>query len=300
MSPPRTGASSSADTREGEGARGAVRVSVEGGVATLTLDRPGSLNALTVATFRELRDLFRALGQEHVDDNGDAQVQSPGRGDGFGDVRAVLLTGAGDGFCSGADVEVLGTLLGKSGAEILAVARLANETVLAMRQLRKPIIAAVNGVAVGAGAALALAADFRIASEQARFGFVFSRLGLSGAEMGCTWLLPRLIGHARATELLMLGDIIDAPTAERYGLVSQVVPHGELARVTGELATRLASGPTFAYGMTKLMLDRDAGVGLAEALEAEAHVQQICSESQDFRAAYRALQRKRRPRFSGR
>jgi enoyl-CoA hydratase/carnithine racemase len=271
------------------------RLEIERGIATLTLDRPERLNALTFDAFRELRDVFRSLGQEPV---GPAARERAGEGE---LVRAVIMTGTGAGFCSGGDIdEVIGRLTSMGGAELLAFARLAGEVVLAVRRLHKPVIAAVNGVAVGAGAALALAADIRIASALARFGFSFSRVGLSGAEMGCTWLLPRIVGLGRASEILLTGDIIDAFTAERYGLVSKVVPAENLLRTATEMAIKLAAGPTFAHGMTKEMLDREAHLDLEAALAAEAQAQQICVQSHDFREAYRALTRKRRPRFQGR
>jgi enoyl-CoA hydratase/carnithine racemase len=266
---------------------------VSEGVATLTLDRAETLNALTLGTYRELRDTFYALQDDPL---------TPGpAAERAGAVRAVILTGAGAGFCSGADIDELIAQLTRMGtADILAFARLCGETVLAMRRLRKPIIAAINGVAVGAGAALAIAADIRVASDLARFGFIFPRMGLSGAEMGTTWLLTRIVGLGRATELLLTGDIIDVYAAERHGLVSRVVPGEQLMPVARELATRLAAGPTFAHGMTKEMLEREAHMDLTSALAAEAQAQQICTQSLDFREAYRAIVRQRRPRFQGR
>ncbi len=269
------------------------KVEVSDGVATLTLDRAETLNALTLNTYRELRDTFNALQDDPLAAGPTAERAAS--------VRAVILTGAGAGFCSGADIDELIAQLTRMGtADILAYARLCGETVLAMRRLRKPIIAAINGVAVGAGAALAIAADIRVASDLARFGFIFPRMGLSGAEMGSTWLLPRIIGLGRATELLLTGDIIDVYAAERSGLVSRVVPGEQLMPVARELATRLAAGPTFAHGMTKEMLEREAHLDLASALAAEAHAQLICTQSLDFREAYRAIVRQRRPRFQGR
>lgn len=266
---------------------------VSEGVATVTLDRADKLNALTLQTYRELRDLFHALQEDPL-------VPGPAT-DRATAVRAVIITGAGAGFCSGADIdEFIGQLTRMSAADILALARLCGETVLAMRRLRKPIIAAVNGVAVGAGAALAVAADIRIASDLARFGFIFARMGLSGAEMGTTWLLPKIVGLGRATELLLTGDIIDVYTAERQGLVNRVVPGEQLLTTARELAIRLAAGPTFAYGMTKEMLEREAEMNLTSALAAEAQAQLICTQSLDFREAYRAIVRQRRPRFQGR
>ena len=269
-----------------------LRIEIAEGIATLTLDRSETLNALTMATFRELRDLFRSL----QDDPFGTQTESVAPA-----VRAVIITGAGAGFCSGADIdELIGQVTRMGNADILAFVRLCGELILAMRRLRKPIIAAVNGVAVGAGAALALASDIRIASDLARFGFIFPRMGLSGAEMGTTWLLPRIVGLGRASELLLTGDIIDVHTAERYGLVNRVVSTEELLPAAKELASRLVAGPTFAHGMTKEMLEREAQLDLDAALAAEAQAQQICAQSVDFREAYRALVRQRRPRFTGR
>jgi len=273
----------------------ALRVEVSEGIATLTLDRTETLNALTMDTFRRLRDTFRSFQDDPFGD-----PAAPGHAAAPA-VRAVILTGAGAGFCSGADIdELLGQVTRMGNADVLAFVRLCGELILAMRRLRKPIIAAVNGVAVGAGAALALASDLRIASDLARFGFIFPRMGLSGAEMGTTWLLPRIVGLGRASELLLTGEIIDVHAAERYGLVNRVVPGEQLLGAARELALKLISGPTFAHGMTKEMLEREGQMDLESALAAEAQAQQICSQSIDFREAYRALLRQRRPRFQGR
>jgi len=270
-----------------------LRIEISEGIATLTLDRAETLNALTMDTFRELRDLFRAFQ--------DDPFGQPSASGAAAAVRAVIITGAGAGFCSGADIdELIGQVTRMGNADILAFVRLCGEMILAMRRLRKPIIAAVNGVAVGAGAALAVASDIRIASDLARFGFIFPRMGLSGAEMGSTWLLPRIVGLGRASELLLTGDIIDVRTAERYGLVNRVVTAEQLMPAARELALRLIAGPTFAHGMTKEMLEREAQLDLDSALAAEAQAQQICAQSVDFREAYRALVRQRRPRFTGR
>ena len=270
-----------------------LRVEISEGIATLTLDRPDSLNAMTMETFRDLRDTFRSLQ--------DDPFGAPSGGTPADAVRAVILTGAGSGFCSGADIDdLLGKVTRMGNADTLAFIHLGSEMILAMRRLRKPIIAAVNGVAVGAGAALALASDIRIASDLARFGFIFARIGLSAAEMGVTWLLPRIVGSGRASELLLGGDIIDVYTAERYGLVNKVVPSEQLLQTARDFALKLVKGPTFAHGITKEMLERESQMDLESALAAEAHAQQICSQSIDFREAYRALTRQRRPRFQGR
>lgn len=269
------------------------RLNISEGVATLTLDRADTLNALTLDTYRELRDTFLDLQDDPLAATPVAERAAA--------VRAVILTGAGAGFCSGADIdELIGQLTRLGSADILAFTRLCGELVLAMRGLRKPIIAAVNGVAVGAGAALAVAADIRVASDLARFGFIFPRMGLSGADMGTTWLLPRIVGLGRATELLLTGDIIDVYAAERHGLVTHVVPGEQLMTTARDLALRLAGGPTFAHGVTKEMLDREAHMDLPSALAAEAQAQLICTQSLDFREAYRAIVRQRRPRFQGR
>lgn len=271
----------------------ALRVEISDGIATLTLDRPETLNALTMDTFRDLRDTFRSFQDDPF---GAPSADTPAAL-----VKAVILTGAGAGFCSGADIDdLLGKVTRMGNADTLAFIHLGSELILAMRRLRKPIIAAVNGVAVGAGAALALASDIRIASDLARFGFIFARMGLSAAEMGTTWLLPRIVGLGRASELLLGGDIIDVYTAERYGLVNRVVPGEQLLATAREFALKLVRGPTFAHGMTKEMLERESQLDLESALAAESQAQQICSQSVDFREAYRALVRQRRPRFQGR
>jgi enoyl-CoA hydratase/carnithine racemase len=237
------------------------------GVAVVTFNRPETLNALTFSGYRALRDTFRGFAGE------------PG-------VRAVVLTGAGQGFCSGGDRrEIVAALADMSGDELLAFTRLTGDAVLAIRELEKPVVAAVGGAAVGAGAVLALAADFRVASERARFGFVFSKLALSGADMGAAWLLPRVVGLARATELLMLGDVIDGAVANAFGLVSHYVPHDDLATTARALAARLAAGPSEAHAVTKRMLNRELHMPLAEAIEAEAVAQAACMETEAFRAA---------------
>lgn len=252
------------------------------GVATITLDRPDVLNALTFDVYRELRDLFAAL--EHHEP-----------------ARAIVLTGAGRGFCSGGDVEsIIGELFKRDTKGLLEFTRLTGEVIRIMRTLRKPIIASLPGIAAGAGAVLALASDFRIGTPRARFAFLFVKVGLAGADMGAAFLLPRMIGLGRATELLMLGDTVDAQTAERYGLLNQVVPEEELRDVTRDLAERLARGPRFALAMTKEMLNRELSMDLEQAIEAEAQAQQICMQTTDFREAYEAFVAKREPKFEGR
>lgn len=228
-----------------------------GGVATLTLNRPEVMNALTFEVYAQLRDLFLEMRR---DDS----------------VRAVILTGAGDNFCSGGDVhEIIGELLTRDMREHLEFTRMTGAVVEHMRTLDKPIIAALNGMTAGAGAVLALASDLRIASERARFAFLFTRVGLTGADMGAGYLLPKVVGLGRALELLLLGDTIDAASAERYGLVNRVVPHTELLPTARQLAARLANSPTLAISMTKRMLNNELNMDLASAIEAEAQAQAL-------------------------
>jgi enoyl-CoA hydratase/carnithine racemase len=251
------------------------------GVATITLDRPEKLNALTFDVYRELTDLFARLQ--------DATV-----------VRSLVITGSGRAFCSGGDVhEIIGELVKYRARELLSFTRLTGELIRNMRRLRKPIVAAVNGVAAGAGAVIALASDLRVMSQSAKFAFLFVRVGLAGADMGAAFLLPRVIGLGRATELLMLGDSINAETAERIGLVNRVVPAEDVLREATALAERLAAGPGFAIGMTKELLNSELDMALDHAIEAEAQAQAICMHTQDFREAYQAFVDKRDPRFQG-
>ncbi len=250
------------------------------GIVTLTLDRPERLNALTFDVYRELTDTFRQLK-------------------GRGDVRCVVITGAGRGFCSGGDVnDIIGALFERDAAGLLEFTRMTCDLVAAMRELDAPIVAALNGTVAGAGAVIAMASDFRIASTAARIAFLFVKVGLSGADMGSCHLLPRLIGLGRATEMLMLGDFVTADEALRAGLYNRVVAPGELAETARELATRLASGPGFSIAMTKQMLNREMSVGLTEALEMEAQAQAICMGHPDYREAYEAFVAKRPPQFN--
>ena len=255
---------------------------VRDGVATLTFNRPDVLNALTFEVYAQLRDLFEAL---RYDD----------------EVKVVVLTGAGEGFCSGGDVqEIIGELLKRDLKAHLDFTRMTGAVVQNMRALDKPILAALNGTTAGAGAVLALASDLRIASERARFAFLFARVGLTGADMGAGYLLPRVVGLGRAFELLLLGDTIDAPAAERYGLVNRVVPHDELLPRTYEWARRLASGPTLALAMTKRMLNNELAMDFNSAIEAEAQAQALMLLGEDHRRFYEAFTQKQKPAFTGR
>ena len=255
---------------------------VSDGVATITLNRPEVMNALTFEVYAQLRDLFARL---RSDDS----------------VKVVILTGAGDQFCSGGDVhKIIGELLQRDLKGHLEFTRMTGAVVQNMRLLDKPIIAALNGMTAGAGAVLALASDLRVASERARFAFLFTGVGLTGADMGAGYLLPRVIGLGRASELLLLGDRIDATTAERYGLVNRVVPHEELLPAAQEWARRLAQGPTLAISMTKQMLNNELSMDLASAIEAEAQAQALLLMGDDHRRFYEAFKAKEKPTFTGR
>ena len=258
------------------------RYEVEDGVATITLDRPEKLNALTFEIYAQLRDLFEALRYDDA-------------------VRVVVLTGAGDAFSSGGDVqEIIGELLKRDLKGHLDFTRMTGAVVQHMRLLDKPILAALNGMTAGAGTVLALASDLRIASEKARIAFLFTRVGLTGADMGAGYLLPRIVGLGRAMELLLLGDTIDAATAERYGLVNRVVSHDEVMSVTMEWARRLAAGPTQALAMTKRMLNNEMNMDLVSAIEAEAQAQALLLLGDDHRAFYESFTAKQKPTFTGR
>jgi enoyl-CoA hydratase/carnithine racemase len=249
------------------------------GVATITLNRPERLNALTFEVYRELTDTFSAL--RHA-----------------GDVRAVVITGAGRAFCSGGDVhDIIGELFERDMQGLLEFTRMTCELVRNMRALPKPVIASLNGTTAGAGACIALASDIRIASPAAKIAFLFVRVGLSGADMGAAYLLPRLVGLARATEMLYTGDFTDAQEAERIGLYNRVVPAEELAAATRSMAERMARGPSFALAMTKEMLNREMEVSLDTALEWEAQAQATCMQHPDYREAYEAFVEKREPKF---
>ena len=209
------------------------------------------------------------------------------------------MTGEGRGFCSGGDVEaIIGELLTRDMQGLLSFTRLTGALVHAIRTLRKPVVAAINGVAAGAGAVIALACDFRIASDSASLAFLFTTVGLAGADMGAAYLLPRVIGVARATELLMLGDRVPADEALRLGLVTRVVAADALMAEARALAVRLAAGPSFALGMTKALLNQEQSMDLASAIEAEAQAQAICMQTPAFREAYEAFVARRKSAVS--
>jgi enoyl-CoA hydratase/carnithine racemase len=217
------------------------------------------------------------------------------------EVRAVVITGEGRGFCSGGSVhDIIGPLFEMDAVERMRFTRMTGALIGAIRALRKPVVAAVNGVAAGAGAVIALACDFRVMAAGAKIAFLFVKVGLAGADMGAAWLLPQVVGLGRANELLMLGEAVPAPRALEIGLTNRVVAVEQVLSESQALAARLAAGPSFALGMTKEMLNREPTMSLEEALEAEAQAQQICMDTRDFREAYEAFVAKREPKFEGR
>lgn len=251
----------------------------ETGVATLTLNRPDRLNALTFEVYAELTRVFRELDTE------------PG-------VRAIVITGQGRGFCSGGDVEdIIGKLFERDQQGLLEFTRLTCSLIAAMRRCRRPIVAALNGTVAGAGAVIATAADVRIAAESAKIAFLFTKVGLSGADMGIAWLLPRVIGFGRATELLMTGDFIAADEAHRIGLYNRVVKSEALESEARAFAEKLGRGPGFGIEMTKVLLNREASMDLASALDLEAEAQAACMLHPDFKEAYYAFTEKRPAKF---
>jgi enoyl-CoA hydratase/carnithine racemase len=255
---------------------------VDDGVATLTLDRPDKLNALTFDVYADLRDLI---------------IELPHRGD----VRVLVITGRGRGFCSGGDVEeIIGELQKMETAELLEFTRMTGAVVKALRECPVPVIAAVNGVAAGAGSVIALASDFRLMARSAKFAFLFTKVGLAGADMGSAYLLPRLVGLGRATELLMLGDKLEATRAEAIGLASQVVEDEELAATAQALARRLADGPALAYSTTKVLLTRELDMDLGASIELEAITQALLMTAKDHKEFYAAWTAGRSPHWTGR
>jgi enoyl-CoA hydratase/carnithine racemase len=257
-------------------------LSIADGVATVTLNRPEKLNALTFESYADLRDLLAEL---------------PLRGD----VRTLVITGAGRGFSSGGDVEeIIGQLLELESAELLEFTRMTGAVVKALRECPMPVIAAVNGVAAGAGSVIALASDFRLLARSASFAFLFTRVGLAGADMGSAYLLPRVVGLGRATELLILGDRVSAERAYEIGLATEVVEDEDLAATAQALARRLADGPAFAFATTKSLITRELDTGLGAAIELEAVTQALLMQSEDFGEFYDAWRESRKPEWKGR
>ena len=259
--------------------------SVEGRVATVTINRPERKNPLTFESYRELSETFHRL--RHVEE-----------------IKSIVITGAGENFCSGGDVhEIIGPLV-KMRQEgrmdrLLEFTRLTGELVRTMRHCPQPIVAAVDGICAGAGAILAMASDLRLGTPRSRVAFLFTRVGLSGADMGACAILPRIIGQGRASELLYTGRFMEAEEAERWGFFNRLVPPERLMDEAMGLARSIATGPTFAHAMTKRQLHHEWGLGLDEAIEAEAQTQAICMQTEDFARAYRAFAAKEKPVFEG-
>ena len=255
---------------------------VADGIATIRLNDPEHLNALTFETYGELEKIF-------VDLESDAAA------------KVVVLTGTGKGFCSGGSVtDIIGPLLKMKGDELYGFTRMTCNVVKNMRNLKKPIVAAVNGIAAGAGAMLMLASDLRIFSDKAKAAFLFVKVGLAGADMGALYLLPRIVGAGRAAELVYFGDAIDAQEAHRIGLANRVVPADKLLDEAYRLARRLRDGPLYALGVTKELLNYEANVNLDTALEMEAMAQARCMETPDFIEGYNAFIEKRPLQFNRR
>ncbi len=253
----------------------------DAGVATLTLNRPERKNPLTFDSYAELRDLFRALNSAT-------------------DVKTVVVTGAGGNFCSGGDVhEIIGPLTKMSMPEMLEFTRMTGDLVKSMRLCPQPIVAAIDGICAGAGAMMALAADMRLGTAQAKTAFLFTRVGLAGADMGACALLPRLIGQGRASELLFTGRAMNAQEGLQWGFFNALHEPDALLAAAQKLAAELASGPTFAHGMTKTMLHQEWAMTLDQAIEAEAQAQAICMQTKDFTRAYDAFAAKQKPAFMG-
>lgn len=255
---------------------------IDKGVATVTFDRPDKLNALTFDVYADLRDLVGEI--EHRDD-----------------VDVLVITGSGRGFCSGGDVEeIIGPLLDMSSRELLEFTRMTGAVVEGLRTVPMPVIAAVNGVAAGAGAVIALAADLRLLAESASFHFLFTKVGLAGADMGSAYLLPRVVGFGRATELLLLGEKATSEVCLSIGLASRVVADETLASESKRLARRLADGPTLAYGATKTLLSREQDMDLSSAIELETFTQALLMTTEDHAEFYKAFIGKRPPEWKGR
>lgn len=255
---------------------------VTDGVGTVTLSRPEKLNPLTFESYADLRDLMHELPHRE-------------------DVRVLVIRGEGKGFCGGGDVnEIIGELLKMDARDLMGFTKMTGEVIRAMREAPVPIIAAVHGIAAGAGSVVALAADFRVVSHSGRFAFLFTKVGLSGGDMGAAYLLPRVVGAGRATQLLMLGDTVDAQTADRYGLVSELVADEELPEAVRRLARRLADGPTLAYAQTKSLITRELDMPIGPAMELDAMTQALLMTTEDHAEFHAAFNAKRAPQWKGR
>ncbi len=258
------------------------RFEVSDGVATVTLNRPEKMNPLTFESYADLRDLLHELPHR-----GDSQV--------------LVIRGEGKGFCGGGDVnEIIGELIKMDAHDLIGFTRMTGEVIRAMRECPVPIVAGIQGIAAGAGSVIAIASDFRVVTRSAKFAFLFTKVGLSGGDMGAAYLLPRMVGAGRATELLMLGDTIDAETADRYGLVSQLVENDELDDAVSVLAHRLADGPALAYAQTKSLITRELDMPIGAAMELDAMTQALLMTTHDHAEFHAAFNEKRPPKWTGR
>ena len=258
------------------------RFEVSDGVATVTLDRPEKLNALTFEAYTDLRDLLHEL---------------PHRGD----THVLVIRGEGKGFCAGGDVnEIIGELIAMDAHDLMGFTKMTGDVIKAMRECPIPIVAGIQGIAAGAGSVIALASDFRVVGRSGRFAFLFTKVGLSGGDMGAAYLLPRMVGAGRATELLMLGDTIDGETADRYGLVSELVDDADLDDAVRRLARRLADGPTLGYAQTKSLITRELDMSLAASVELDAMTQALLMTTEDHAEFHTAFNEKRPPHWKGR
>jgi len=251
------------------------------GVAVISLNQPERKNPLTFDSYAELRDTFRGLIYAE-------------------DVKAVVLTGSGGNFCSGGDVrDIIGPLTEMDMRGLLSFTRMTGDLIKAIRACPQPVISAIDGVCVGAGAAIAMASDLRLGTPRAKVAFLFTRVGLAGCDMGACAMLPRIIGQGRASELLFTGRSMPADEAERWGFFNRLVEPDDLLDEATTLAESLADGPNFAHGITKTMLNQEWNMGLDTAIESEAQAQAICMQTHDFERAYRAFIEKRQPEFEG-
>jgi enoyl-CoA hydratase/carnithine racemase len=252
------------------------------GIATVTLDRPEKLNPLTFESYADLRDLLAELPHHQ-------------------DVRVLIIRGEGRGFCGGGDVnEIIGELITMEPRDLMRFTKMTGDVIRAMRECPIPIITAIHGIAAGAGAVVALASDFRVVATSGKFAFLFTKVGLSGGDMGAAYLLPRVVGLGRASDLLMLGGTIDSATADRYGLASRLVADDELDTAVNELAQTLAAGPTLAIAQTKSLLTRELDMPLAGAMELDAMTQALLMTTRDHTEFHTAFNEKRAPRWEGR
>jgi enoyl-CoA hydratase/carnithine racemase len=252
------------------------------GIATVTLDRPEKLNPLTFESYADLRDLLAELPHHQ-------------------DVRVLIIRGEGRGFCGGGDVnEIIGELITMEPRDLMRFTKMTGDVIRAMRECPIPIITAIHGIAAGAGAVVALASDFRVVATSGKFAFLFTKVGLSGGDMGAAYLLPRVVGLGRASDLLMLGGTIDSATADRYGLASRLVADDELDAAVNELAQALAAGPTLAIAQTKSLLTRELDMPLASAMELDAMTQALLMTTRDHTEFHTAFNEKRAPRWEGR